>query len=142
MKYPFTRVVPVIVVAVIALAVLGVYFFYSPAVENFGTKFPDYFPKEMIADPYIVDLDINDSALQIENERHRVLVSYKSHRSLEDNLQEFKSYFETNNFSLIDIPASIPDQMFLAAKKDKISIGVTFWKRSPLEIAIIYTITK
>ena len=133
-----------VIIAVVGVLIVGtIYFFYFLPGRYTGPEFPRFFPKEMISDSYIVDLEVlEDDAGKLDGEARRATISYKSHRSLEDNLQDFKSYFETNNFSLIDIPTSIPGQTFLAAKKDKTSISVTFWKRSPLEISILYITTK
>lgn len=132
----------IIVVAAVAVFVVGYFFFFLRSGELVGPQFPDYFPKEMIADPYVIDLEIDESDTKLANESKRLAVSYKSHANLEESAENFKSYFQANGYTLANIPPTNNDQRFVAASKDKISVGITLWERSPLLVSILYIIQK
>lgn len=133
------RVLTIVVIVLAALA--AVLYFLSPEEPKnvLSDSFPDYFPKEMISDPYIVNLEVQPD-FPIGEEVHRILASYVSHRSEEENKQSFKKYFEENGFNVEEGDAG--EQSFIGARKDKITASVTFWKRSPLQISIVYIISK
>lgn len=122
----------------IAVAVYFVFF----AGRGLG-QFPYYFPKDMILDSYIVDLTINadEGDIKLLNEKHRANISYKSHRTITENIESFKSYFQANGYSFTEMP-SLGDQRFISAQKDKASVGITFWEKSPVVISILYIIQK
>lgn len=129
-------------VFIIALALgaiaIAYFLFFNPTQS--GVQFPSYFPKEMITDPYIIDLVIDADEAKLKNEKHRVAVSYTSHKTPEENLESFQSYFQPNGFS-----ANVQNNdeaHFLSAVKENISIGVTVWKRSPVQVSILYIINK
>lgn len=129
----------IVILIVLALFASGFYFLKFKGNSTIRTDFPNYFPKEMISEPYLRNLEVL-SDIQAENEKHRVLVSYISSKSEEDNKQSFKKYFEKNGFQIQDGNAG--EQSFISAIKDKISVSITFWKRSPLQISIVYIISK
>lgn len=130
----------VIIVIILSVLVATLYFLIHKEPQNvLRAYFPDYFPKEMVTDSYVVNLEVLPDS-PIQNERHRVLASYISHRSEEENKESFKKYFEENGFSVEEGDAG--EQSFIGARKDKITSSVTFWKRSPLQISIVYIISK
>lgn len=130
----------ILAVAILAVLVAGFYFFAFREEKNLiKSSFPSYFPKEMITDPYVVNLEVLPDS-PIESEKHRVLASYISHRSEAENKQSFKKYFEENKYQVEEGNAG--EQSFIGARKEKITSSVTFWKRSPLQISIVYIISK
>lgn len=132
----------IIIVAVIALVAFVVYFFYfRPPFKYSGPQFPKYFPKEMITDSYVVDLEVLNDAGKLANEKQRASISYKSQRSMDENLKSFKEYFTANGFIVENLPESNVAK-FLGARKDKTSVSIALWKGSPVRISILYIISK
>jgi len=130
------------VVALIIAAVLAAAYYFLLSRENNNVlKFslPDYFPKEMIQDPYIVNLEVVSDISKFENEEHRAQITYISHKNMAENEKNFKNYFNQNEFK-IEQEGSTIDQNFIVAMKDKIVATVSFWKTSPAKISIIYII--
>lgn len=121
-------------------AIAVVYFLFFNRSKPGIVQFPSYFPKEMISDSYIVNLAIDTDETKLKNEKHRVAVSYVSYKTLAENLENFQSYFQANGFSLNT--QENDEAHFVSAAKDNTSIGVTIWKRSPVQTSILYIINK
>lgn len=130
----------VFVVALILGVIAVVYLLFFNRLQSGIVQFPSYFPKEMITDPYLVDLIIDADEAKLKNEKHRVAVSYISHKTLAENLESFRSYFQANGFSLNT--QENDEAQFVSAAKNSTSIGVTIWKRSPVQVSILYIINK
>lgn len=134
-----------IVLLVIAVAgAMVFYFFVSPRIGKnpILPVFPDFFPQEMIADSYTVDLEILSDAKKLEGERERVFVSYKSHRGIPENIKSFNDYFWANGYFLTENLKNDDKAEFVEAKKDKILVNVSLWKESPIRVSILYIILK
>jgi|SRR3989344_1230630 len=131
----------IIIAMVVVIVAIAIYFFYLRPSESIGTEFPNYFPKEMISDSYIVDLEVLNNAGKLDNEARRTSISYKSHQSIEDSIKGFKEYFTANVFTVENLPEN-EFAKFLGAQKDKTSISIAFWKESPVQISILYIVSK
>ncbi|HEY4521518.1 MAG TPA: hypothetical protein VJH05_00025 [Candidatus Paceibacterota bacterium] len=130
----------IVIVIILVILIFGFYFFAPKEPKNvIKSYFPDYFPEEMIGDPYMVNLEVLPDS-PTGDETHRVIASYISHTSEEENKISFKKYFEDNGFTVEEGDAG--EQSFIGARKDKITSSVTFWKRSPIQVSIVYIISK
>ena len=130
----------IIAVVVVALAI-AFYFFVPPLVSKNAIRFdfPDFFPKEMISDPYIISLEVTPDSPS-ENEKHRFIVSYGSHKSGEENKQSFKKYFKENGFNVEEAKGG--EIEFIYASKEKTSINISLFKENPLKVSILYIVSK
>lgn len=130
----------IIVVLVVAVAATTLYILTPRTSKTqFSNEFPDYFPGDMIAEPYTVNLEVLPDA-PLPDEKHRILASYASYWDIARNEESFKKYFEANGFDTQKGDAGA--QSFIGARKDKATATVTFWKRSPVQISIVYTVSK
>src|SRR3989344_4006481 len=127
-----------LIIAVVLTALAGVFYFFSSRVDigDFSAEFPRFFPKEMIADPYIVDLEVLDNDVKLEAEKERVSISYTSHRTIEENIKSFQSYFQANGF--LNTVSKDDNASFISASKDKISVGATLWSGGLTKVSILY----
>lgn len=130
-----------IVVLIVAVVVAAVYYFLFWRGSNnvLTSLLPDYFPRNIIQDPYIVNLEVVQDVFKLENEKHRAQITYISHKSTNENEKNFKDYFRQNGFK-IEQEGSTNDQNFVVAIKNKLAVTVSFWKTSPVKISIIYII--
>ena len=94
----------------------------------------------MIADPYIVDLEVLDNDVKLEAEKERVSISYTSHRTIEENIKSFQSYFQANGF--LNTVSKDDNASFISASKDKISVGATLWIGGLTKVSILYIINR
>lgn len=132
----------IVIFVVLVALVVGFYFFTRPHApkSNISTTFPDYFPKEIISDPYLINLGILSDAFLLPDEVHRAQVSYGSHKKIEENEKTFLKYFSDNGFDVQTKDAE--GQKFIFGKKGKSSLSVTLFKESPVKVAIIYIVNK
>ena len=133
----------IIIVALVIVAAGAVAYYFFAVRHNTAEiqySFPAYFPREMISDSYLINLEILADAVRLPTEQHRVSVSYISHLKFVENEKGFKDYFDKNSFkwSIID---SV-DSRFIVAEKEKTNISITLWKQLPERIAILYIVNK
>ena len=130
-------------VAIVLSALAVVFYFFRPSLvskDALRLDFPDFFPRGMISDPYIISLEITSDS-PLENEEHRTIVSYGSHRSGEENKQSFKKYFKENGFKVEEARGG--EIEFIYALKDKTSINTSlFLKENPFKVSILYIVSK
>lgn len=130
----------IIIFIVVAVLVAAYYFFFLRVDSNVLTSsLPDYFPKDMIQDPYIVNLEVISDGLKLDGEKHRAQITYISHKNIVENEKNFKDYFNKNKFQ-IQPDRDIGDQIFISATKDKAAASVSLWKTVPSRISIIYIV--
>lgn len=127
-------VLVLIVVAVVAGWFLFKYQSFSQknVIEN---KLPEFFPKELVGENNAQIQVIGDTS-KLANEKHRALVSYKSSISVEENRDYFTQYFKNNSFETQ--VNELEDFVMLSATKQGATLSVTIWKRSPVQISILY----
>lgn len=133
---------PVIIAAVVALVALVIYFFYLRPIQYTGPKFPAYFPKGMITDAYVINLEALNDVSKLENESHRADISYRSQRTLEDNIKSFNEYFKAGNFVVEKNLPKIGNASYIGARKDKTLVSIALWKESPVRVSILYIVLK
>lgn len=132
-----------VVFLIIAVVLTAAYYFFFWRESNnvLTSSLPDYFPKEIIQDPYIINLEVASDVFKLENEKHRAQITYISHKNKEENEKSFKNYFRKNEFQ-IQQERDIGDQRFISAVKDQAIVSVSLWKTSPVRISIIYIVLK
>lgn len=131
----------IVVVAVLAvLAVVFYLFFIRKETNLIKSEFPDYFPKKMIEEPYVVNLEALSDTFLLPDEKHRTQISYISHWTIAENEKSFSKYLASAGF-LLETKDS-KDQEFIFGKKDKSSISVTLWKGTPVRVTVLFIINK
>jgi len=133
-----------IVLAIVGVVLLSFYFLRSFKFAERKTlledSLPVFFPKDLITDPYVVNLASLADAGKLSNEVHRATVTYVSQKPIADIVARFNQYFKKNNFSFQT--QDTKDAEFLFGSTDKINIGITIWKKSPLHVSILYILFK
>lgn len=129
--------------SIVLIAIAGMLYFLTLEKDKvfISNAFPDFFPQEMIKEPYLVNLETVSGASKIPGERERVSISYTSYRSIEENIKSFNDYFKANDYSGTEQPKS-DIAKFLAASKEKTSISVSIWKELPVRVSILYIISE
>lgn len=131
------------VFVVAAVLVVAYYFLFLRGGNNNGvitSLLPDYFPKEVIKDSYLINLEVLSDTFRLPNEAHRAQISYISQHSMKENIKSFTKYFTDNGFETQTRDAK--GQKFLLGRKDKSNISITLWEGSQVKIAIIYILNK